>query len=173
MPEYLHPGVYIEEIERGPKPVEGVPTSTAAFIGETERGPTKPQLVTSYKDYKRWFGGVFGDAKFMPHAVNGFFENGGKRMYVCRVIDDTATAAEAAFGANFTVRALGPGSWGKRIYTKIEDSSTTGPTIRWCQSASACVSRTTPRRRRRIRSTGSTTRGSRLSLPTPRGLTTW
>ena len=40
MPEYLAPGVYIEEIERGPKPIEGVATSTAAFLGETERGPT-------------------------------------------------------------------------------------------------------------------------------------
>ena len=39
MPEYLHPGVYIEEIERGPRPIEGVPTSTAAFLGEAERGP--------------------------------------------------------------------------------------------------------------------------------------
>jgi phage tail sheath protein FI len=126
MPEYLHPGVYIEEIERGPKPIEGVPTSTAAFIGETERGPTKPRLVTSYKDYLRWFGGVFGDSKFMPYAVNGFFENGGKRMYVCRVTDDAATPAEAVFG-NFTVRAVGPGGWGKRVYAKIEDSSTTKP----------------------------------------------
>ena len=60
MPEYLHPGVYIEEIERGPRPIEGVPTSTAAFLGETERGPIRPRLVTSYKDYQRWFGGVFG-----------------------------------------------------------------------------------------------------------------
>ena len=83
MPEYLHPGVYIEEIERGPKPIEGVPTSTAAFIGEAERGPTRPRLVTSYKDYVRWFGTVFNDTKFLPYAVNGFFENGGKRMYVC------------------------------------------------------------------------------------------
>jgi phage tail sheath protein FI len=126
MPEYLHPGVYIEEIERGPKPIEGVPTSTAAFIGETDRGPTKPRLVTSYKDYLRWFGGVFGDTKFMPYAVNGFFENGGKRMYVCRVTDDAATRAEVVFG-NFTVRAVGPGSWGKRVYAKIEESSTTKP----------------------------------------------
>jgi phage tail sheath protein FI len=55
MPEYLHPGVYVEEIERGPKTILGVPTSTAAFIGETERGPTKPRAVTSYEDYKRWF----------------------------------------------------------------------------------------------------------------------
>jgi phage tail sheath protein FI len=127
MPEYLHPGVYIEEIERGPKPIEGVPTSTAAFIGETERGPTKPRLVTSYKDYLRWFGGVFDDTKFMPFAVNGFFENGGKRMYVCRVTDDAATPAQAALGANFTVFAVGPGIWGKRVYAMIEDSSTKKP----------------------------------------------
>jgi len=127
MPEYLHPGVYVEEIERGPKPIEGVPTSTAAFIGETERGPVRPRLVTSYKDYQRWFGGVFGLDKFMPYVVSGFFENGGKRLFVCRVADDTATPAEAPFGANFTVRAVGPGSWGKRVYVKIDDSSTKRP----------------------------------------------
>lgn len=127
MPEYLHPGVYIEEIERGPKPIEGVPTSTAAFIGETERGPTKPRLVTSYKDYVRWFGTVFGDTKFMPYAVNGFFENGGKRMYVCRVTDDAATPAQAALGPNFTLVASGPGSWGRRIFARVENSSTMKP----------------------------------------------
>jgi Bacteriophage tail sheath protein len=126
MPEYLHPGVYIEEIERGPKPIEGVSTSTAAFIGETERGPTKPRAITSYKDYQRWFGGVFGDTRFMPYAVSGFFENGGKRMYVCRVTDDAATPAEAAFGP-FQVKAVGPGSWGKRVFVKVEDSSTLKP----------------------------------------------
>ena len=126
MPEYLHPGVYIEEIERGPKPIEGVPTSTAAFIGETERGPTMPQLVTSYKDYQRWFGGVFGDTKFMPYAVNGFFENGGKRLYVCRITDDAATPAEAVFGP-FIVRAVGGGTWGKRVYAQVADSTTLKP----------------------------------------------
>ncbi|MFO1207170.1 MAG: hypothetical protein U1E63_15845 [Burkholderiales bacterium] len=126
MPEYLHPGVYIEEIERGPKPIEGVPTSTAAFIGETERGPTKPRLVTSCKDYQRWFGDVFGDAKFMPYAVSGFFENGGKRMYVCRVTDDAATPAEAAFGP-FQIKAVGPGLWGKRLYVNVDDSTTLKP----------------------------------------------
>ena len=127
MPEYLHPGVYIEEIERGPRPIEGVPTSTAAFIGETERGPTKPRLVTSYKDYVRWFGSVFGDTKFLPYAVNGFFENGGKRLYVCRVTDDAANPAQAALGQSFIVRAVGPGSWGKRVFALVEDSTTRKP----------------------------------------------
>src|SRR5207244_6590592 len=114
MPEYLHPGVYVEEIERGPKPIEGVPTSTAAFIGESERGSTKPRLVTSYKDYVRWFGNVFRADKYLPYAVNGFFENGGKRLYICRVTDDAATPAQAAFGA-FTIVAAGPGVWGRGV----------------------------------------------------------
>ena len=126
MPEYLTPGVYIEEIERGPRPIEGVPTSTSAFLGETERGPIKPRLVTSYKEYQRWFGGVFAPDKFMPYAVNGFFENGGKRLFACRIVGTQATSAETAFG-QFTVRAVGPGSWGKRVWARIEASSTKKP----------------------------------------------
>ena len=119
--ETPHPGVYIEEI--GAKPIESVATSTAAFIGETERGSTKPRLITSYQEYKRWFGGVFGDTKFLPYAVSGFFDNGGDSMYVCRVANDKATPAEVVVG-NFTVRAVGPGSWGTRVYVRITDSST-------------------------------------------------
>ena len=124
MPEYLHPGVYIEEIERGPRPIEGVPTSTAAFLGETERGPIKPRMVTSYKDFRNWFGDVFDRDKFMPYAVNGFFENGGRRVFICRIVGETATAAEAAFGNDFSVRAAGAGSWGKRIWVSITESTT-------------------------------------------------
>jgi uncharacterized protein len=123
MPEYLHPGVFVEEIERGPRPVEGVPTSTAAFLGEAERGSVRPRLITSYKEYQRWFGGVFGDDKFLPYAVYGFFENGGKRMYACRIVGEAATPAEARFG-DFTVRAIGPGSWGRRVWARIDESTT-------------------------------------------------
>ena len=123
MPEYLHPGVYIEEIERGPRPIEGVPTSTAAFLGETERGPIRPRLVTSYIDYKRWFGSTFANARYMPHSVSGFFENGGKRLYVCRIVGDAATTASRVFG-DFTVSAVGAGSWGRRVWVKIQNGST-------------------------------------------------
>ena len=123
MPEYLHPGVYIEEIERGPRPIEGVPTSTAAFLGEAERGSITPRLVTSYKEYLRWFGDVFDPIKFLPYAVNGFFENGGKRVYICRIVGDGATTAVASFG-DFLVRAAGPGSWGTRVFAKISPGTT-------------------------------------------------
>lgn len=123
MPEYLHPGVYIEEIERGPRPIEGVPTSTAAFLGETERGSTTPRLITSYKDYQRWFGDVFEPNKFLPYAANGFFENGGKRVFIARLVDDTAAFATATFG-DFIVRAAGPGLWGSRVKVKISNGTT-------------------------------------------------
>lgn len=123
MPEYLTPGVYVEEIERGPRPIEGVPTSTAAFLGETERGPLRPRLVTSYNDYKRWFGGTFADGKYMPYAVDGFFENGGKRLYVCRIVGPLATTASIATG-DFLVSAVGPGIWGRSLWVKIQDGTT-------------------------------------------------
>lgn len=125
MPEYLHPGVYIEEIERGPRPIEGVPTSTAALLGEAERGSTMPKLVASYKDYQRWFGDVFNPIKFLPYAANGFFENGGKRAYIARVVGGGAKIASAEFG-DFLVRAAGPGLWGTRVFAKVSSGTTKG-----------------------------------------------
>jgi phage tail sheath protein FI len=104
MPEYLSPGVYVEEIPSGNRPIEGVSTSTAGLVGVTERGPINtPQLVTSIGEYTRTFGGVlpideFSDAGrvhcYLPHAVEGFFQNGGKRAYITRVLPD-----ETQFGA--------------------------------------------------------------------------
>lgn len=123
MPVYLSPGVYVEEIERGPRPIEGVPTSTAAFLGETERGPLRPRLVTSYNEYRRWFGDVFRDGRYMPFAVSGFFENGGKLNYVSRIVGAAATVASKVLG-DFTVSAVGPGAWGSRVWVKIQDGDT-------------------------------------------------
>jgi phage tail sheath protein FI len=102
MPEYLAPGVYVEEIDTGSKPIEGVSTSTAGVIGVTERGPVNvPILLTSLGEYTRWFGerlsfGLFDDHCFVPYAVEGFFTNGGKRMYLTRIIDTDAALAATA-----------------------------------------------------------------------------
>src|SRR5947199_5864693 len=107
MPEYLAPGVYVEEIDTGNKPIEGVSTSTVGMIGVTERGPVNvPILVTSYGEYVRWFGErlnprVFSNGPndmhcYLPHAVEGFFTNSGKRVYITRVLD-TDLADRAAF----------------------------------------------------------------------------
>src|SRR5918994_3092372 len=101
MPEYLAPGVYVEEVDTGSKPIEGVSTSTAGMVGVTERGPENvPVLVTGVGEFTRWYGGLlraadYGDHRFMPHSVEGFFTNGGKRVYVTRVLDSAATHAES------------------------------------------------------------------------------
>jgi phage tail sheath protein FI len=103
MPEYLAPGVYVEEVSSGPRPIEGVSTSTAAMVGLTERGPENvPIFVSSVGEYQRWFGGRLNIDDFidpidqdrahgyLPYAVEGFFGNRGKRLYVTRVMPEGA-----------------------------------------------------------------------------------
>lgn len=124
MATYLAPGVFIEEIERGPRPIEGVATSTAAFLGETERGPQKPRLVTSYNEYFRYFGGVFDDGKYMPYALSGFFDNGGQLAYVCRIVGQGGAASTRTVGG-LAITAIGPGKWGDRIHVALVSSSMT------------------------------------------------
>ena len=92
MPEYLSPGVYIKEVEIDPKPIEGVGTSTAGFLGIAEKGPYAgtPNLIQSFNEYIRIFGGYlpkrdFSSLRFLPFAVNNFFKNGGKRCYILRI----------------------------------------------------------------------------------------
>ncbi len=97
MPEYLSPGVYVEEIEIGAKPIEGVSTSTVGFLGETERGPTTPLLVTSWSAYQRLFGGCFSASKYLPYAVEGFFRNGGKRCFIGRILGKNSDSASRGF----------------------------------------------------------------------------
>jgi phage tail sheath protein FI len=128
MPQYLTPGVYIEEIERGPRPIEGVPTNIAAFLGEAERGTTTPLLVTSYTEYRRWFGDVFGANRdrYLPYAANGFFENGGNLLYVCRLTRSDAAVASIDLGS-YTLSATGGGVWGNRVYIAVGPSTTNQP----------------------------------------------
>ena len=102
MAEYLAPGVVIEEVQTN-RPIEGVSTSTAGLVGTTERGPLNtPQLVTSFGEFRRQFGELLPQAEFsdggrchgyLPHAVEGFFTNGGKRCYITRVAPEDATRA--------------------------------------------------------------------------------
>lgn len=129
MPEYLSPGVYVEEVDAGPKPIEGVSTSTAGAVGVTEKGPTDgpPILVTSYADFQRTFGDVLpepdpsiiarwkdrvsgGHFWRFPLAVKGFFDNGGQRLYIKRVVAGTALPAEIQFKTGTATLATPPGA---------------------------------------------------------------
>ena len=129
MPEYLSPGVYVEEFDSGAVPMEAVSTSTAGFIGMAARGPVigKPQLVTSFADYQRTYGGYlseakYGDKRFLPYAVEQFFLNGGARAFIMRVAPEDAKPAVAAVGG-LTFTAANPGMWGESIRVLIEPAS--------------------------------------------------
>ena len=132
MPEYLSPGVYVEEIEIGSKPIEGVSTSTAGFLGEAERGPTTPRLVASWLQFHRVFGSFFGANKYLPYAVQGFFDNGGRRCYIGRIVKAGAAPAtmatlKLAGGSDeLTVDATGEGEWGNNIALKISAGTMSG-----------------------------------------------
>ncbi len=95
MPEYLSPGVYIEEVDRGTRPIEAVGTAVAAFVGFTEKAEAveegelvsllnTPTLVTNWSQYVQKFGG-FVKGAYLPYAVYGYFQNGGGRCYVVSV----------------------------------------------------------------------------------------
>src|SRR5687767_10791239 len=99
MPEYLAPGVYVEEVSYRSKSIEGVSTTTTGFVGPTRYGPTtgEPPLLTSFTDFERIYGGldslVYATettlVNYMAHAVRAFFDNGGRRLYVARTYRST------------------------------------------------------------------------------------
>src|SRR5579864_8182399 len=85
MPTYLSPGVYIEELEAGTRPIEGVGTAVAAFVGFASDGPLHtPILVTNWTQYTNTFGEP-APGTYLGHAVFGYFLNGGGQAYVVRV----------------------------------------------------------------------------------------
>lgn len=129
MAEYLSPGVYVEEFDAGSKSMEGIGTSTAGFVGLAERGQVGglPQLVTSFSDFKRKYGGYlsaneFGNYRFLAYSVEHFFINGGSRCYISRVIPADAKASSAESNI-FTVTAKNEGIWGNDIVINITPSS--------------------------------------------------
>jgi hypothetical protein len=142
MAEYLAPGVYVEEIASGPRPIEGVSTSTTGMAGQTERGPVAPRMVTSWPEYERYYGGYVdrvpgGTAcKYLPYAVRGFFDNGGQRLFIARVTPAAATVASVELGnpADTLIAAVGPGTWGNHVVVRAADASlavTGTPTADW------------------------------------------
>ncbi len=136
MPAYLHPGVYVEEIPSGSKPIEGVGTSTAAFVGYTEKGPVAdPTLIFKWDTYDQNFGGIIdtgmdtvGDP--MGYDVYNFFLNGGTAAYIVRIVEeDSAESAEgfiehpddATQIIKFT--AANPGEWGNKLLLKFKQKA--------------------------------------------------
>jgi hypothetical protein len=82
-------------------------------------------LVTSLTEYQRWYGSFIDTAvSFLPFAMKGFFDNGGKRAYIARVVGAGALPSSLPIpGANLTVEAIGPGPWGDRIFVRVRAST--------------------------------------------------
>ena len=109
--------------------MQGVSTSTAGFVGLAERGPVtgQPQLVTSFADYKRMYGGylseaAYGGARFLPYAVEQFFLNGGARAYIMRAAPADAKAGVVQAGV-LTISAANPGAWAENMRVTVAPAS--------------------------------------------------
>ncbi|MFI6049641.1 phage tail sheath family protein [Streptomyces violascens] len=140
MPNYLSPGVYVEEVASGSRPIEGVGTSVAAFVGLAPVGPlNEPTLVTNWSQYVAEFG-EFTDGYYLAHSVYGFFNNGGTAAYVVRVggsengagqaapqaaaaaAPQAITAGEAVALGTFKVSAITAGSNGGTLTVEVQDA---------------------------------------------------
>jgi phage tail sheath protein FI len=115
MPTYLTPGVYVEEVQSGARPIEGVGTAVAAFVGFAASGPFHtPTLVSSWDQYTQLFGG-FTEGAYLPLSVYGYFANGGGAAYIVRIggqaEDASAPAADGGRRANKTAEPVALGGF--------------------------------------------------------------
>ncbi len=123
---YLSPGVYVEEVDSGSKPIESVGTSTAGFIGECEVGPVnEPILCTNWSTYTKHFGD-FKNSKYLAHGVYGFFNNGGGIAFVLNVgtVEQAKAAGKkvASSAALYMGEDNGPGTrTGLKAFEEVEE----------------------------------------------------
>ncbi|MBS1874266.1 MAG: phage tail sheath subtilisin-like domain-containing protein [Acidobacteria bacterium] len=156
MPEYLAPGVYVEETSFRARSIEGVSTSTTAFAGPTLKGPVSgtPELITSFGDFERIYGGLddlamkldaatdveLGNVNYIAHAVRAYFDNGGARLYVSRVFSKNGNSAGTATSgdvlgvadpdAQMTISSRVPGKIGNgRLTFRLAESPATVVTL--------------------------------------------
>jgi hypothetical protein len=128
------PGVYVEELPSGVRPIEAAGTSTAAFFGEAERGTIgEPVRIFNFTEYQRDFGEFLTGGRYLAHAVHQFFKNGGGSCYVVRVAPGATTASVTvqdrgtAAQDSLTFEASSPGAWGNRVMVIVSSAVATDP----------------------------------------------
>jgi phage tail sheath protein FI len=124
--ELTYPGVYVEEVPSGVRPIIGVSTSITAFVGRAWKGPVdEPAMIHSFADYDRIFGGLWNESR-MSFAVRQYFQNGGRDAIIVRVARGVATeAASSTFtfagaGGDLDLEASTPGSWGDNVQVTLD-----------------------------------------------------
>ena len=133
MPEYLSPGVYSQEVDTGPRPIEAVGTAMAAFVGFAPSGPAnQPVLITNWSQYVDTFGSLEEGGRrnphlpgaFLSHAVYGYFLNGGGRCYVARITPSDGKGNGKGGAAKLPAAQL-PGRAGKGLPSLTATAKTT------------------------------------------------
>ncbi len=141
-PPVTYPGVYIQEVESPVHTVTPVATSTTAFVGRAKRGPDGspdgggPELIHSFGDFQRIFGGLWADSP-LGYAVNDFFLNGGSDAVIVRLHNGAkaATITMPAGGGTVALQAKSKGAWGNSLRVRVEyvlpaNTSSTDPTYK-------------------------------------------
>ena len=140
MPTYLSPGVYVEEVPAGSRPIEGVGTSVAAFVGLAEKGPVnEPTLVSNWTQFTDNFGD-FVENSYLAHAVYGWFLNGGGNCFVVRIGANGSNGGGGGRGkpkeltappqgalGGWTAKAIGRSAGTKQIELVVEDAGGDSP----------------------------------------------
>jgi phage tail sheath protein FI len=131
MVQLSYPGVYVEEIPSGVRPIAAASTSIAAFIGVAERGPVGEAVkIFNFTEYQNRYGG-FLSGSFLSHAVYQFFNNGGTQCYIVRVAGTNAATANIVLRdraatnpqASLTIFASSPGAWGNQLGVVIANGT--------------------------------------------------
>jgi hypothetical protein len=131
MPARLHPGVYVEEVPSPARSIEGASTSTAIFVGETERGPLGPTKIKSRADFERSFGGYRRHATgnsfqitSLTYAIDAFFQNGGNTAYILRAVEGPPlTTLGTRTKGTVKLVATSPGAWSKQLHAVVCQST--------------------------------------------------
>src|SRR6476646_3453715 len=127
MPPYQSPGVYVEEVAAGSRPLEGAGTAIAAFIGLAEEGPfNAPTLVSNWTQFTHTFGG-FVAGSYLAQSVYGYFMNGGGNCYVVRIGQNGASSGPAPRSARAKDLAASPTAQiGRLKVTALDPAATPG-----------------------------------------------
>ncbi len=130
MPTLTYPGVYVQEVSGGVRPLQIASTSTAAFVGLAQMGPDAAVLqVTSWTDFQRNYGTFITDG-YLAHSVFQYFNNGGQLCYIVRVVRSDAQAASVTVQNRastpvdgLTISANSKGAWGNYLYLQIQNGT--------------------------------------------------
>lgn len=133
MATYSYPGVYMEEVSSGVRPIAAAGTSTAAFFGVAERGPIgEVKKIFNFTEYRNIYGDFLNEY-FLAHSVYQFFNNGGSQCYIGRVADNADTASVTVLDRgtapldSLTISAISPGAWGNKLMVIVDDRDAEDP----------------------------------------------